>query len=73
MKSNMGSTDRIIRILIAVIIGILYFASIVTGTVGIVLLSVAIIFVLTSFASFCPLYSLFRISTYKTKKTGAEP
>lgn len=68
MKSNMGATDRIIRILVAVIIGILYFASIIHGTVGILLLALAIIFLLTSFAGSCPLYSLFRVSTYKPKK-----
>ena len=68
MKNNMGSTDRIIRILAAVIMGILYFANIIPGAAGMVLLAIAVIFLLTSFAGSCPLYSLLGASTYKPKK-----
>jgi len=67
MKKNMGLTDKIIRILIAVGIGILYFTGTITGTLGTVLLVVAIIFLLTSFISFCPLYAPFGLSTCKKK------
>ena len=67
MKKNMGSTDRVIRSIIAVIIAILYFTETVTGTLGIVLLVFAGVFVLTSFISFCPLYTPFGISTCKSK------
>lgn len=63
----MGSTDRIIRIVLAAVIAYLYYANIVTGTLGIVLLVLAGVFVLTSFVSFCPLYAPFGISTCKTK------
>lgn len=63
MKKNMGNIDRIVRVLAAVLIGYLYFAGIVSGTVGVALLVVAGVFVLTSLVSFCPLYSLLGVST----------
>ena len=68
MKQNMGGADKIVRILIALIIGVLYFKGIVTGTIGIVLMVLAVVFVVTSLVSFCPLYTLFGVSTCKTKK-----
>ena len=61
----MGSTDKIIRIAIAVIIAILYFTNTISGTLAIVLGAFALIFIITSFVSFCPLYALFGISTRK--------
>lgn len=65
MKANMGSTDRIIRLTIAVVLGILYFTNMITGTLGIILLVVAIIFLATSFISFCPAYSILGLRTCK--------
>jgi hypothetical protein len=70
MKRNMGNADRFIRVLIAAVIGILYYTNIISGTVGIVLLVLAGVFVLTSLISFCPLYSLFGISTCPLKKAS---
>jgi hypothetical protein len=67
MKRNMSNVDRLIRVIVAGIFAYLYFAGIATGALGIVLLVVAAIFVLTSIVSFCPLYTLFKISTYKNK------
>jgi hypothetical protein len=67
MKKNMGTIDKVIRILIAVVIAILFFAHIISGTLGIILIALASIFVLTSFISFCPLYFPFGISTNKKK------
>ncbi len=64
----MGSTDKIIRIIIAVVIAALYFGNIITGTLGLVLLVLAGVFVLTSVISFCPLYAPFGISTCNTKQ-----
>ena len=58
MKKNMGSTDKVIRILIALIIGVLYYTGIISGTTAIVL---------TSLISFCPLYLPLGISTCKKK------
>jgi hypothetical protein len=63
MKKNMGSSDRIIRSIIAVIIAVLYFTGTISGTLGIVLLVLAGVFLLTSFVSFCPLYAPFGIKT----------
>lgn len=68
MKKNMGSADRIIRILIALVVAILYFTNTITGTPGIVLLVLAGVFVLTSLVSFCPFYTFFGLNTCPAKK-----
>ncbi len=68
MKKNMGTADKSIRVLIAVIIGVLYFTGTVSGTLGIILLVLAGVFVLTSLISFCPLYAPFGITTCTTKE-----
>ena len=68
MKKNMGTIDKAVRILAAVVIAILYFMGIITGTTAIILLVIAAIFILTSFMSFCPLYAPFGISTIKKDK-----
>lgn len=67
MKKNMGSSDRIIRVIIAALIVTLFFTNIIAGTIGIILLILAGIFLLTSFISFCPLYAPFGLSTCKVK------
>ena len=59
----MGNADRTIRILIAAVIATLFFTNVITGTLGIVLLVLAAVFVLTSLVSFCPLYAPFGLST----------
>ncbi len=59
----MGSADRVIRLLIAAIAAFLFFNGTLSGTLGIVALVVAVIFALTSVMSFCPIYTLFGIST----------
>ncbi|OBX27236.1 Protein of unknown function (DUF2892) [Gelidibacter algens] len=68
MKTNMGKSDRMIRLLIAAVIVILYIANIISGTLGIILLVVAGIFILTSVVSFCPLYALLGMNTCKTSQ-----
>ena len=68
MKKNMGTADRIIRVIIAAMMGLLYFNGTLTGTFGIVLLILSIIFVLTSLISFCPMYKHFGINTCSVKK-----
>lgn len=65
MKKNMGTTDKIIRISIAVIIAVLYFTNTISGTLALILGAFAIIFIITSFISVCPLYIPFRLSTRK--------
>ena len=69
MKKNMGSADKIIRIIIALAIIILYFTNIITGTLGVVLLVVAGIFLLTSLVSVCPAYLPLGLSTVCRKKS----
>ncbi len=61
----MGKADRILRILLAVVVAILYLTDIISGTAAIILLILAGILILTSFVGFCPLYAPFRISTRK--------
>lgn len=64
----MGTLDKAIRILVAILIGVLYLQNEISGTTAIVLLVVAGIFILTSFISFCPLYFPFGINTKSSKK-----
>jgi hypothetical protein len=65
MKKNMGNLDRVIRVLAAIILSLLYFTNVITGTLGLVLLVLSGVFVLTSFVSFCPLYIPLGINTCK--------
>lgn len=67
MKKNMGTADKTIRILIALAVVILYFTNIISGIFGIILMIFAVVFVLTSLISFCPLYTLLGINTNKIK------
>ncbi len=67
MKQNIGNTDKIIRILVAVVIAALYFTGTISGTVAIVLLVLGAVFVLTSLIGVCPLYMPFGITTKKDK------
>lgn len=68
MKQNMGSIDRVLRVLVAIVIGILYFTGEVTGTAAIILGIFALVFLLTSTISFCPLYLPFKLSTKKEEQ-----
>jgi hypothetical protein len=68
MKKNMGSADRIIRLIIAAVIAVLFFTNVVSGTLGIILLVAAGVFALTSLISFCPLYPLVGINTCSKDK-----
>jgi hypothetical protein len=67
MKRNMGNADRLIRLIVAAIINVLYFAGFLTGAFAGVLLILAGIFVITSVVSFCPLYLPFGLSTLRKK------
>lgn len=67
MKTNMGGLDRILRIIIAIVIGFLYYNGTINGTLGIVLLVLAGVFVITSFVGFCPLYTILGFKTCKNK------
>ena len=65
MKKNMGTIDRVIRVVIALVIAVLYFTGQISGTAAIILGILAIIFLLTSLISTCPLYMPFGLSTRK--------
>jgi hypothetical protein len=68
MKKNMGNIDRVIRILIALVIVVLYFTHALSGTLAVILLIIAGILAVTSLVSFCPLYFPFGINTGKKKE-----
>jgi hypothetical protein len=65
MKKNMGTIDKVIRILVAVVVVVLYFTHVISGTLAIILLILSAIFVVTSLIGFCPLYLPFGLSTRK--------
>jgi len=65
MKKNMGTVDKTIRIFVAAIVALLYFTGVISGTLAIVLLVFAVIFVITSLFSVCPLYPLLGMNTRK--------
>jgi len=67
MKTNMGSTDKMVRLLIAALFVGLYATDTITGIMGIILLILAGVFILTSFMSFCPIYTIFGYSTCASK------
>jgi hypothetical protein len=66
MKRNMSNLDRIVRVILAAVFAYLYFGGIVTGTLGVVLVVLAGVFLLTATIAFCPLYAPFKISTFKS-------
>ena len=68
MKSNMGSADKAIRIVLAIVFAGLYITKFVEGTVGLALLVLGGVFLLTSVISFCPLYTLLGMNTSEKKK-----
>lgn len=66
MKPNLSTIDRVIRVLVAALFAYLYFAGIVTGALGIVLLILGAVFVLTAVVRFCPIYAVLKLSTLKS-------
>lgn len=68
MRTNMGSADRMVRLLAAVLLTVLYLTKVITGTPGLIILVVAGVFLLTSLVRFCPLYTLLGVNTCGTKK-----
>lgn len=66
MKKNMGTTDRIVRTILAIVMAALYFTGTVSGTLGVVMLILAIVFIATSIMGFCPLYLPLGLNTSKS-------
>ncbi len=67
MKKNVGNLDRGFRVVLALVLAVLYFTGMVTGTLGIVVLVAAVILLATSFVSFCPIYAVFGMNTCPKK------
>jgi hypothetical protein len=65
MKKNVGTIDRVIRIMVAVVVVILYFTHVISGVLAIILLTLSAIFVVTSLLSFCPIWLALGLSTRK--------
>ena len=64
MKKNMGTIDKILRVVIAIVMAVLYYMDlIVSDTLSAVLLFFAAILLITSLLNFCPLYFVFRINS----------
>jgi hypothetical protein len=68
MKKNMGKVDRLFRIIVAMVIGLLYFNNNISGMLGMILIVLAVVFLLTSLINFCPLYLPFGIDTREEKE-----
>ncbi len=68
MKSNIGPIDKAIRLFLALVLIVLFYENVVTGTLGIIVLLLAAVVMLTALVGFCPLYLPFKISTQKKKK-----
>ena len=69
MKTNLGLTDRIIRILFAVVVAILFFTNQISGVAAIILGLLAIILLVTGLVSFCPIYAALKLSTAKKSES----
>lgn len=67
MKKNLGSADKILRIILAVVAAVLYFGGYVSGTTAYIVLAAGAILLLTALVNFCPLYAIFGIRTCKIK------
>jgi hypothetical protein len=67
MKNNVGTIDKVIRILVAVVVVVLYFTHVISGTLGIILLALAAVFVVTTILGFCPIWQILGLSTRKSK------
>ncbi len=67
LTKNMGTADRTIRTLLVVILGVFYYTGVTSGTLGIILVVLGVIFLLSSFVSFCPLYAPFGIRTCRAE------
>lgn len=68
MKKNMGSYDKLIRLIVAIALIVLYYKEVLTGTLGIIALVLALLLTVTSLVGFCPLYTLFGINTCKKEE-----
>jgi hypothetical protein len=68
MKTNMSSYDKLIRLGLSIVLIILYYKQVVTGTFGIICLVLALVLTITSLIGFCPIYKILGINTRTTEK-----
>ena len=68
MKANIGSPDKLIRLAIALVLILLFYLEIITGTLGLIAFILAFVLAITSLINFCPFYALFKINTCKNKE-----
>lgn len=71
MKANIGSIDKLVRLLLAIVLIILFYLEVLTGSWGIISLIGALVLTVTSLINFCPLYAMFKLNTTKSKKKAA--
>lgn len=71
MKTNIGSTDKLIRLLLAIVLILLFYFEVLTDTLGIIALIVALVLTVTSLINFCPIYSLFKVNTAKKNEKAS--
>ena len=67
MKKNMGGLDKVIRVILALVAGLLVYFEVVEGALAYILLTIVGIFVITSLIGFCPLYGIFGINSCRAK------
>lgn len=63
----MGTADKSVRVLLAIVVAVLYYFNVIQGTLAYVLMAIAIVLLITSFINFCPLYTLIGVNTCKRK------
>lgn len=68
MKANIGSSDKLIRLGVAIVLIVLFYLEIITDTMGMIALVIALLLTVTSLINFCPLYLIFKINTAKKKE-----
>ena len=68
MKINIGPSDKLMRLIIALVLILLFYFEVITGTLGLIALVLAFVLAITSLINFCPIYAIFRINTSKKKE-----
>ncbi len=67
MKKNMGTIDRLVRVVVALLLAVLIIQGVINGIWAVVLGVVAGVFLITSILAFCPLYTIFGIHTLRCR------
>lgn len=70
MKKNVGNIDKVVRVIIAIVAGALYFTGTVTGVLGYIALAIGVIMLATAAMGSCPIYSIFGMSSCPLSSEG---